>query len=129
MSRDIFHGQARRETPMFREGPLGPWGAEVKIIPMRLRSGWNFEVHAAWTGPPQWGFPPDPRPGSRSDTLVVQRLELARELAGRAVDSLRAGETRDGRAAIDLRAVHRELVARVGSPYVDPVLGAGAPAP
>lgn len=116
-----FLGDAKREKPVYEAGPLGPWHATVKVVPLRLGDRVEFEVYAAWTGPPQPGFAPDPRPGERSDSFQVSDLELARGIALRAEELLRAGalsqhpiEREAGYVALDLRAIHRKLQARLG---------------
>lgn len=123
------------QRPMFEEGPLGPWKAYVRVRPPHPHGRPLFTVVASWFGPPQVQFPADPRPGHRDDQYATPDRELAIEVARRAVEELRHGRTSvdvgpGERVALDLRAIARDLIARdAKSPYVDPALGAAAPAP
>lgn len=106
-------GDAKRERVAWQQPGIGPWHATVQITPIRLGDRTEFEIAAAWHGPPQQGFPPDPRPGDRTDTFSIGDYKLARQVAQRVVDQLRAGATwPDGRAKVDIRQAFRETTGR-----------------
>ncbi|MTD43839.1 hypothetical protein GKE82_05850 [Conexibacter sp. W3-3-2] len=122
------------ERPIWEAGPAGPWAARVKVRPITRGRAVLFEVVASWVGPPQVQFPADPLPGERNDAYATPDRALALEVAARALESLREGERGADvgpgeRAAVDLRAIARDLIRRDdSSPYADPGLGAAAPA-
>jgi hypothetical protein len=87
-------GETKRDKPIFDEGPIAPWTTPeypsfVRVTPLQLVRGVRFEIVAQWYGPPMPGFPPDPRPGLRTQPYVVETPELARAIAIAAVEQLR----------------------------------------
>jgi hypothetical protein len=75
------------------EGPLGPCKATVVAEAVRLESGrQRFRVVETWQ-PPHAGY------GEITETTLVESVEAARELAGRAADEWRQGTGRSERLA------------------------------
>lgn len=86
---------AKREQPIYRDGPAGPWHGRVEVTPVVMRRGVAFEVRAEWGGhgQPVPGLGPTARPSSAAaDIAVVNTAEHGRGLAIRALELLAAGE-------------------------------------
>jgi hypothetical protein len=105
-----YAGDATRDKPVLDRAELGPWRARVRITPLVGVSGAEraiWEVSAQWeAGPPllafqeHWG-PGDPR-HAVTDQALTTELELAEEVARRAIDMLRNG------IRFDLQTLARE---------------------
>jgi len=97
-----YRGAVTRANPIFEDGPVAPWHATVKVIPLEgIRGGPHFEVLCAWTGPPPHLHPPSDRAVDASDVYTVTPSDgpdFAKELARRALEDLRAGTVPDLRA-------------------------------
>jgi hypothetical protein len=100
-----FAGEAKTDKPVLELGPLAPWHATVKVVPLHLRRAVTFQVIAEWTGPPAPYMPPDDRPGLRQDIYNTRGdLQLAKAIARLAAQQLGQGIVPDLREhAEDLR--------------------------
>jgi hypothetical protein len=94
-----FRGEARIDRPLLELGPVPPWHATVKVVPVELQRAVVFDVVAEWTGPPALYMPADDRPGLRQDIYNAGgNPELAKAVAMAALDELRAVQVPDLRA-------------------------------
>lgn len=100
-----YGGQAQYDPPVLELGPLAPWHATVKVLPLHLARGVAFQIIAEWTGPPAPYMQPDDRPGLRQDVFNAGgELQLAKAVAQLAAQQLGQGVVPDLRAhANDLR--------------------------
>jgi hypothetical protein len=105
-----YSGETKREHPLLELGPIAPWHATVKVVPLRLAREVTFEVYIEWTGPPADGFPPSDKPVLGSDAYVLGDLALAKELALRAESAFRRP------AVPDLRGLGAALKRRAAGP-------------
>ena len=86
-------GALKRWPPVLEERP-GALDSVVKITPIsggrgRTAHERRFEVSANWHGPGLEGLPPVPGGVDATDLILVEDLELARAVAGAAVDELK----------------------------------------
>jgi hypothetical protein len=103
-------GRVQRPGPILEDGPVPPFQGRVSVTPLRLNGYANvqYDVVASWVGPKLPGTR-DAKPGqlvSASDSYLEENLELARAIAIRALEQLRAG------AIPDLRALAQNLRTR-----------------
>lgn len=100
-----FRGEAHYDRPVLELGPLAPFHATVKVLPLQLARAVAFQVVAEWTGPPAPYMPPDPMPGLRQDIYNARGdLALAKAVAQVAAQQLGKGIVPDMREhANDLR--------------------------
>jgi hypothetical protein len=107
-----FRGQAQLDRPIAEHGPVAPWHATVKVVPIHLQRVTRFQVIAEWTGPPAAYMPADDQDGARQDIYLCDEPELAKAVAGNAVEQLGRGQVPD------LREVAQHLRARLAAgPY------------
>jgi hypothetical protein len=106
-----YGGSVRRELPLL-EIDAGTWHAKAKVTPITGLQGATaasrrFEISISWHGPPMPGSGlPALAPGQAvdaTDAILVGELELAKAIAMRAIDSVRAHQVPD------LRAIKRQL--------------------
>lgn len=90
-----FRRETVRGKPLYTAGPIAPWHAEIKIVPLELEREIQFEINVTWTGPPAYGFPPSSAPVQASDVYVCGDLELARAIAIAAGEDLARLEVPD----------------------------------
>jgi hypothetical protein len=102
-----YRGTTRRQPAIHTAGPIAPWHANVKIVPLELARQTTFEVYIEWTGPPAHGFPPSDRPVEGSDAYTTPDRTLARAIADQAELAFRRPEVPD------LRAIARDLKHRL----------------
>jgi hypothetical protein len=91
-----FRGERKRGRAELDVTGL-PLHGRVRVTPLRLPRGWQFEVLAEWHGPPaaRSGLPPVPGGVSASDVLLLPELDRARRVARLAVDELRRARVPD----------------------------------
>lgn len=104
-----YAGSAALERPVVElTAPNWQARATVRYIAgLRGRAAERpWAVSVSWTGPRMPGFAAGAPDGESADLMLVDELALARELAQRAIDDIRALRVPD------LRALHRRLSSR-----------------
>jgi hypothetical protein len=109
--RPVRTSDIRRLPAVSDEQPIGPWAGRVKITPLEgdfreaVAAGSQvlYEVLAEWRGPGLPDLPPVDGAVEARDTITTPELGLAKAIAGRAGEQLRAS------SAPDLRSIKREL--------------------
>jgi hypothetical protein len=92
--RQPYGGDVKRDRPLLEQGPIGPLGARIRVVPIRVETHLAavlFQVEAEWTGPGLPELPPAPGPVEAREVYAIGDLELAKATAQAAVDELRAG--------------------------------------